>query len=66
MNPVIPPKQNRTVKRHYDKHVYKERFLVEFCFNRLKQFRRVATRYEKTAANFFGFVLVAANLLWLA
>ncbi|HXL79076.1 MAG TPA: IS5/IS1182 family transposase, partial [Candidatus Eisenbacteria bacterium] len=38
----------------------------EFFFNRLKQYRRVATRYEKTATNFLGFALLAASLIWLA
>ncbi len=66
MKVVIPPRANRKVKRHLDKHLYKERHLVEFFFNRLKQFRRVATRYEKTATNFLGFVLVASALVWLA
>jgi transposase len=45
--------------------VYKERNKVERCINRLKQFRRVATRYEKTAGNFLGMVLFAAITLWL-
>ncbi len=39
---------------------------VEFFFNRLKQYRRVATRYEKTARNFLGFALLASSLVWLA
>ena len=63
----------RLMRRHgqhspnpFDKHLYKERHLVEFFFNRLKQYRRVATRYEKTARNFLGFVFLASSLLWLA
>jgi transposase len=66
MKVVIPPRTNRKIKRHLDKHLYKERHLVEFFFNRLKQFRRVASRYDKTAINFLGFVLVASALVWLA
>jgi transposase len=66
MKVVIPPRKKRTVRRHLDTHLYKDRHLVELLFNRLKQFRRVATRYEKTATNFLGFVLVASALVWLA
>lgn len=62
---VIPPTKNRTVQRPYDQHVYKERHLVECLFNKLKRFRRVATRYDKTAASFLGFVHLAASVLWL-
>jgi transposase len=66
MKPVIPPRECRKARRHFDQHVYKERHLVEFFFNRLKQYRRVATRYEKTARNFLGFALLASSLVWLA
>ena len=66
IRPVIPPREKRTVRRFLDSHLYKERHLVEFFFNRLKQYRRVATRYEKTAQNFLGFVLLSASLVWLA
>ena len=62
---VIPPKKNRIVKRDYDKHLYKERNLAERFINRIKQYRRVATRYEKTARNFLGFVHVAAIMVLL-
>jgi len=62
---VIPPRSNRKTPREYDTVVYKERNKVERCINRLKQFRRVATRYEKTARNFLGMVLFAAITLWL-
>ena len=57
---VIPPKKNRRCPRIYDKHLYKERKKVEWFINLLKQYRRVATRYEKTARNFLGFVHVAS------
>ena len=57
---VIPPKRNRTVQRSYDPDLYKERNIIERFFNRLKQFRRVATRYDKLLANFMGFVKLAA------
>jgi transposase len=62
---VIPSKKNRKVPREYDKHLYKERKKVEWFINLLKQFRRVATRYEKTARNFLGFVHVASIMILL-
>ena len=62
---VIPPKANRLEQREYDKVVYRERNKVERCVNKLKQFRRVATRYEKTARNFLGMVLFVAITIWL-
>ena len=62
---VIPPKRNRKVQRHYDAELYKERNRIERFFNKLKQFRRVATRYDKLLANFRGFVLIAAIAIWL-
>lgn len=62
---VIPPKRNRVEPRAYDAVLYKERNVVERCVNRLKQCRRVATRYEKTARNFLGMVLLAATMIWL-
>jgi transposase len=62
---VIPPKKNRTCPRAYDKPWYKERDLAERFINRIKQSRRVATRYEKTGRNFLGFVPVAAIMVRL-
>ncbi len=62
---VIPPKKNRTVKRDYDKHLYKERNLAERFINKIKQYRRVATRYEKTARNFLAFIHVASIMVLL-
>ena len=62
---VIPPKSNRKEPRDYDKNLYKERNLVERFMNRIKHYRRVATRYEKTARNFLGFVHVAAIMVLL-
>ena len=62
---VIPSKTNRKVPRDYDKHVYKERKKVEWFINLMKQYRRVATRYEKTARNFLGFVHVASIMVLL-
>ncbi len=62
---VIPPKRNRIVKRPYDAELYKERNVIERFFNKLKHFRRVATRYDKLLANFMGFVKLAAITIWL-
>ncbi len=62
---MIPPKRNRKVQRRYDVHLYKERNLIERFFNKLKQFRRVATRYDKLLVNFMGFVKLAAIAIWL-
>jgi transposase len=55
----IKPHQNRTASKRYDRERYKHRNLVERFFGCIKQFRRVATRYEKTARNFAGFVWLA-------
>jgi transposase len=62
---VIPSHPSRAKKLPFDKHIYKERHLVECCFNKLKHFRRIATRYEKTARNFLAIIAVAAIALWL-
>lgn len=62
---VIPSNPSRALKLPLDKDIYKERHLVECCFNKLKHFRRVATRYEKTARNFLAMILAAAIVLWL-
>lgn len=62
--PVIPPKANRKEPREYDKHVYKERRLIECFIGKLKQFRRVFSRFEKWAKNYMNFVQFAAALIW--
>jgi transposase len=63
--PVIPSRANRNEPREYDCQDYKQRNVVERFINVLKQCRRVATRYEKTARNFLGFVLFASTLVGL-
>ncbi len=65
IQPVIPPRRNRKVQRDYDKQMYKERNLVERFFNKLKQFRGIATRYEKLAINFMAGVYLAASTILL-
>ena len=62
---IIPPKRNRKVAREYDKHTYRERTKVEWFFSFLKQYRRVATRYDKTKRNFLSFVHVASVMILL-
>jgi putative transposase len=62
---VIPPKRNRKAQRTCNTDLYKERNRIERFFSRLKQFRRVATRYDKLLVNFMGFVKLAAIAIWL-
>jgi len=62
---VIRPKRNRNDQRQYDKHLDKERNLIERFFNLIKHYRRVATRYEKTARNFLAFVHASAIMVLL-
>ena len=60
---VIRPRKNRTQERPYDEEVYKLRNVIERFFHRLKQYRRVATRYDKYAVRYLGFVYFAALLI---
>ena len=60
---VIPPRDSRTEPRTYDEEVYKRRNIIERFFHRLKQYRRVATRYDKLATRYLGFVYFAAILI---
>jgi transposase len=62
---VIPPKANRRSPRSLDRELYKARHLIENFFARLKQFRAIATRYDKTAPNFLAAVHLAAAAVWL-
>jgi transposase len=62
---VIPPKANRKVQREYDKELYKARHLIENFFQKLKQYRAIATRYDKTARNFLAAVYLVAAAIWL-
>ena len=63
--PVIPPKRNRKIQRAFDKEIYKARHLIENFFCKLKQFRAIATRYDKTARNFLAAIHLAASVIWL-
>ena len=62
---VIPTKADQAPLPRFDRAAYRERNVVERLINRLKQFRRVATRYEKRATNYAAMVTLAAILLWL-
>jgi transposase len=62
---VIPSKCNRTTVRDYDKDLYKARHLIENFFARLKQYRAIATRYDKRKVNFLGAIYLAATVIWL-
>jgi transposase len=62
---VIPPKSNRKIQRHYDKEAYKARHLIENFFCKLKKYRAIATRYDKTARNLIAAIQLAAAIIWL-
>jgi transposase len=62
---VIPNSPSRAKKYPLDKQLYAQRYLVECCFSKLKQFRRIATRYEKTVRNYKAMIALAATILWL-
>lgn len=63
--PVIPPRRHRKCQHAYDRIAYKQRWGIEGFFAKLKQWRRIATRYDKLAANFLGFIKLASIMLWL-
>ena len=62
---VIPPRSNRSSPRDYDRELYAARHLIENFFAKIKQFRAIATRYEKTARNFLAAVQLVASVVWL-
>jgi Transposase DDE domain len=62
---VIPPRSNRKTQHTYDKAAYKARHLIENFYCKLKQFRAIATRYDKTARNFLAAIHLAAAGIWL-
>jgi transposase len=62
---VIPPLSSRTAEIAYDKNAYGLRYRIECFINKIKHYRRVATRYEKTARNFLSMVSLAAIMVWL-
>ncbi len=62
---VIPSSRSRSQPVPYDKHLYGERNLVERFINKIKHFRRIATRYEKTAVSFAAMLFLVGAMIWL-
>ena len=62
---VIPSSRSRSQAIPYDRHIYQERNLVERFFNKIKHFRRIATRYEKTAVSFAAMLFLVGAMIWL-
>ena len=62
---VIPSTRSRSQAIPYDKHIYQERNLIERFFNKIKHFRRIATRYEKTAISFAAMLFLVGAIIWL-
>ena len=65
ISPVIPTRKDQRSQPNFDRKAYRERNKVERLINRLKQFRRIATRYEKRAANYLAMVNIGMIMLWL-
>lgn len=63
--PIIPPRRHRKHQHDYDRIAYRQRWGIEGFFAKLKQWRRIATRYDKLAQNFLGFVKLASIMLWI-
>ena len=63
--PVIPPRANRRDSRTYDVHLYKERHLVECFINKIKQYRRISSRFDKLAVRYMGFLSFVATIIWV-
>lgn len=61
---VIPPRKNRNVQYGYDKAIYKQRNVIERMFCRFKDWRRIATRFDRNIKNFFAAVALAATVIW--
>ena len=61
---VIPPRKNRKVQYHYDKTVYRQRNIIERMFCRLKDWRRIATRFDRNIKNFIAAIALAAAIIW--
>jgi transposase len=65
IEPVIPSRRNRKLPAAFDRETYKQRNRIERMFNKLKNWRRVATRYDKSASSFLAFITIAAVKQWL-
>jgi transposase len=62
---VIPPRANRKQPQDHDRHLYRERHLVECFFNKIKHYRRIFSRFEKLDSRFLSFLSFAGALIWL-
>ncbi len=65
MEPVIPPRANRTEAYHYDDYLYQERHVVECFINKLKYYRHLFARFDNLAGHYLSFLSFAAALIWL-
>jgi transposase len=61
---VIPPKSNRKAPREYDRELYKQRNLIERTFNKLKHWRRIATRYDRKSSYFLSALYLVSAVTW--
>ena len=64
ITPCIPPRRNRKNQYEYDKTLYKQRHKIENMFGRIKDWRRIATRYDRCAHTFFSAICIAAFVIW--
>ena len=64
ITPCIPPKKNRKMPASYDKNLYKQRHKIEIMFGRLKDWRRIAMRYDRCAHTFFSAICLAASVIF--
>ncbi len=62
--PVIPPRKNRKIQYEYDKAIYRQRNVIERMFCRLKDWRRIATRFDRNIKNFMSAIALAATVIW--
>ena len=63
--PVIPPRANRHLQRDYDRHLYRERHLIECFVNKIKRYRRIFSRFDKLDTAYLGFLCFVGALIWL-
>lgn len=64
ITPCIPPKKNRKTPAFYDKNLYKQRHKIEIMFGRIKDWRRIAMRYDRCAHTFFSAICLAASIIF--
>jgi transposase len=62
--PVIPPRKNRKIQYDYDAAIYRQRNVIERMFCRLKDWRRIATRFDRNLKSFMGAIALAAAVIW--